>query len=502
MPALSIDHEMALYEAAAVENALFDGYPPPGDLVIGTHDKGAMRVAAVRVGVNEQSLRRRIGTPEAPGAIEKRFGISVDWSMYRPKLPVDETEELEATVELYKREGSIFKAALAAGTSKDTIRMRIHKAAERGMLGTEPVLPGFRIKEASRQIGPDGELQKEWIRQAKEHGEPFTLPDGHIIKGISALTDEDGRLIQQWVKTKTDTVTADLVAALKETFKEYSGKAPLIRAPRNSDESLLSVYPIADQHIGLLAWGKETGDGDYDLKIGVERLRSCATRLVSQSPPSKHAIILNLGDFQHTDDSKNMTPGHGNILDVDSRYFKLLQAGVQLMMDVIELALQKHDTVLVRNIPGNHDPHASIALTVALGAFYSRHLRVVIDDDPGDFFFHRFGATLIGATHGHKCKPDKMAMAMAVRCREDWGATKYHYFMHGHFHHEATKEVGDVRVEGFQTLAANDAYSASHGYSSGKSLNSITIHFDDGEIGRHRINFPPSLRKATKFEGA
>jgi transposase/predicted phosphodiesterase len=415
--------------------------------------------------------------------------------MYRLPSEADETEELKATVELYERTGSISQASRSAGVSKDTIRTRIHKAAERGLMGTKPVLPGFRIKEASRQINADGDVEREWIKQAKEHGEPFSLPDGHIIKGISALTDEDGKLIQQWVKTKTDTVTPDLVAALKETFKEYAGKAEVIPGPDHSDESLLSLYPIADQHIGLLAWGKETGEDDYDLKIGVERLRSCATRLISQSPASKYAIILNLGDWNHNDDQTNMTPGHGNILDVDTRYFKILQAGVQLMMDIIELALQRHETILVRNIPGNHDPHASIALTVALGAFYSSNPRVVVDDDPGDFFFHRFGETLIGATHGHKCKPDKMAMAMAVRCREDWGATKYHWMLHGHFHRQAAEEIGDVRVEGFQTLAANDAYSASHGYNSGKSLNSITLHFDEGEIGRHRVNFAPAWKK-------
>lgn len=499
MPALSIDAWTALREAAEVENALRDGHPPPGELVIGSHGKGAIRVAAIRLQVSDQSLRRRIGSPECPGLITKRFGFFVDWGMYRPKPETDETEELKATIALYEQHGSMAKAAAAVGVNKDTIRQRIHKAAERGLMGTKPILPGFRIKEASRQLDADGNLEREWIRQSKDHGEPFSVPDGHVVKGISALTDEDGRLIQQWVKTKTDDTTADLVTALKEAFKEYGGKANLIPAPVHSDDSLMSIYPIADQHLGLLSWGKETGES-FDLKIGIERLRSCITRLVSQSPPSKQAIIVNLGDWYHGDDQKNVTPGHGHQLDLDGRYFKILQAGVQLMMDIIELALQKHDTVVVRNIPGNHDPHAAIALTVALGAFYAKNPRVIVDDDPGDFFFHRFGATLIGATHGHKCKPDKMAMSMAVRCREDWGATKYHYMMHGHFHHEMTREVGDVRVEGFQTLAANDAYSASHGYNSGKSLNSITLHFEEGEIGRHRINIPLPIRRATKME--
>lgn len=244
-----------------------------------------------------------------------------------------------------------------------------------------------------------------------------------------------------------------------------------------------------------MAWAKDAGE-DYDLKIGATRLRSCAGRLIAQSPPSKTAIILNLGDWQHTDDAKNMTPRSGNLLDVDGRYFKVLTTGIQLMMDIIELALQKHEKVIVRNLPGNHDPHSSVALTVALGAFYANNKRVTIEQDPSDFFFYRFGATLIGANHGHKMRADAMAMSMAVRRREDWGQTKFHYFYFGHIHHETAKEIGDVRCESFQTLAAKDAHAYSSGYNSGQSITSITIDKDTGEIGRHRVNVGPVLREA------
>jgi hypothetical protein len=164
---------------------------------------------------------------------------------------------------------------------------------------------------------------------------------------------------------------------------------------------------------------------------------------------------------------------------------------VQLMMDVVELALQKHNMVTVRNIPGNHDPHASIALTVALANAYSKNERVFVDDDPSPFWFKRFGQSLLGATHGHTLKPDKMAMAMAVLKREDWGNTRYHHFYFGHVHHEQAKEVGDVRVESFQSLAARDAYSVAGGYVSGRSLTSITFDREQGEVGRHRVNVPP-----------
>lgn len=397
-------------------------------------------------------------------------------------------EVLQAAVELRKNHPSTQAAADAVGMQRETLRYRLKQAAKRGLMGYKPVLPGFVVKKISTQLDADGNIMREHVQQAHEPGEEFTIPNGHVIKGVSALVDMDGRTIQQWIKTKTDNVLPDIIAALKTVFAE-AGIAKLvpILPPSYTRTELLSVYPIADQHNGLMAWGKETGEA-YDLKIGIERLRTCMERLVSQSPPSEEAIILNLGDWQHSDDNTNMTPGHKNILDVDSRYFKILSAGIRLMKDCIDLALQKHRHVTVRNIPGNHDPHASIALTVALAEFYSDEPRVTIDQDPSDFFYYRFGETLIGATHGHKMKPETMAMNMAVSRREDWGLTKYHWFLFGHIHHETVKECGDVRVESFQTLAAKDAYSSSHGYNAGQSLTSITLHLTEGEIGRHRIN--------------
>jgi len=399
-------------------------------------------------------------------------------------------ELAQAAADLFLAKGSKRAAAKAAGLSRSAFRNRLKRAAERGMLPTKPVMPGFEIKQTSAQLDAGGNVEREWVQQRPEAGPDFALPAGHILKGVSALTDAEGRTLYEWKKTRLDDATPHVVAALEAVFKSYRGKAAPIPPPRRSDADLLSVYPIADLHLGMLSWRPETGE-DYDLRIASRRLRDTARRLIAQAPCSRKAIILNLGDWQHTDDQRNMTPRSGHILDADSRYVKILTAGVRLMIDCIDLALQKHELVIVRNIPGNHDPHASIALTVGLANFYARNKRVVVDDDPGEFFFHRFGATLIGAHHGHRARPDRLAMAMAVRRRADWGATRYHYFYFGHIHHESAREVGDVRVESFQTLAAKDAHSVGMAYVSGQSLSSITIHKRDGEIGRHRVNIPP-----------
>lgn len=316
---------------------------------------------------------------------------------------------------------------------------------------------------------------------------PYPLPLGQRIKGVSTLYDGQNQEVMTWVKTTSETSLEDIIEAIKVSFDEYKGTSESIPVPDHVETDLMNVVPIADLHHGLLAWGEESGE-DYDIKIGAQRLKQSLNRLMEQAPPAQTALLLNLGDFFHSDDSKNRTPASGHVLDVDSRYFKIIKTGVQLMLECIDIALKRHRTVLVKNIPGNHDPHASVALTVALSAFYDGNDRVIIDDSPSEFFWHRFGSTLIGAHHGHKLKPERMAMAMADHRPEDWGNSKYRWFLFGHIHHETVKEVGTVRCESFQTLAAKDAYAAGHGYTSGQSLNLITLHEKNGEIGRIRAN--------------
>ena len=399
------------------------------------------------------------------------------------------TEELQAAVDLRNAHDTESAAARASGLSRNAFHNRLKRAAAAGLLGPAEALPGFEIKSIASRA-PDG----SFVKQGRQRGEVFEIPKGLALAGVSALVDGEDRVISKWMLARPEKGGAGIVEAIQAAFADYRGAASLIPVPHSTDDDLMSVYPIADQHNGLLAWGKETGE-NYDLEIGAARLRTCMARLVAQSPASRHALILNLGDWTHQDDSRNMTPRGHNILDVDGRYCKVLATGVRLMMDCIELALAKHERVTVRNLPGNHDPHASIALTVALSCFYANNPRVTVDGDPSEWFFHRFGATLIGAHHGHKAKPEQMAMTMACERREDWGSTRYHWFLFGHIHHETAREVGDVRCESFQTLASRDAYHAGAGYTSGRSLTSITLHIEEGEIGRHRINIPPPSRK-------
>ncbi|WP_311276184.1 hypothetical protein [Methylobacterium sp. WCS2018Hpa-22] len=399
-------------------------------------------------------------------------------------------EILSAAVELRRQHDSELAAVRASGLSRNAFRNRLKRAAERGLAGFDPVIPGFAIKSiASKEPGG------AWVKQTREPGEVFKIPAGHEVKGISAFVDPENRVVGKWVKTSAVGKTESVLDAVKAAFAEYQGVAPLIPAPVAADDDVLTLYPLPDLHIGMHSWGRETGES-YDLKIAVARAREMAGELIAQSRPSRTGLILGLGDFFHMNDQKNMTPRSGHILDVDGRWPKVLRAGIRLAMDMIEMAAQKHERVVVRFLPGNHDPDATAALTAALSLFYEQNERITIDEDPSLVFYHRWGSVLLGATHGHTMKPDRMAMMMATDRAEDWGATKHKHMFFGHIHHETACEIGPVRVESFNTIAAKDAHAHGGGYRSGHALNALTFHRERGEIGRHRVNLSTDLAAA------
>jgi len=398
--------------------------------------------------------------------------------------------QCEAAAALFKKHGSKRAAFKASGLPRSTFNDRLKVAAARGMLGFKPVLPGFEIKRSSAQLDADGGVQKEWVTQHKESGPLFVMPPGQVTKGVSAFLDAEGRIRHQWIKTKNDGIdTPALIAALKAEFADYRGRAKLVPAPRKVDRDLLSVYPIADLHLGMLAWRPQTG-ADYDLKIATERLLDCASAIIAKADRSREALIANLGDWYHANDQRNVTPRSNNQLDVDGRWFKVQRAGLRAFRSVIDMALAKHQKVDVINIPGNHDPEATPTLALALGEFYSKNKRVNIAF-PSDIYYRRFGTNLIGAAHGDKAPASRLAMAMAVDERKAWGETAYHWIMSGHIHKDKLDTIGDVRVEVFSTIADKDNHAAGGAWRNTQALNVITLHKRDGEINRGRVNIPP-----------
>lgn len=403
-------------------------------------------------------------------------------------------DDIQAAV---NQHGSYRAAARALGISDSTVRKHLKKLAQ--IVAAPVVLPhtGFQVKKHTASFDAEGNLLSESIQTTAAPGDAYTVPAGYQVKGESVLVDASGRVTQKWTKTRENAASlTSLVNSLQEAFERYAGKGFIPEAPQVVSDTLLTVYPVPDMHMGLYTWGPECGD-DYDTEIATNIAIQAVSSLVARSSPTRDAVVLINGDYFHQNDQKNVTPRSGHRLDVDGRWDKVYFAGCELLLVLVSLLLTKHEHVELVIIPGNHDEDAALTLRVAMSLYYRGHNRVRVYSQPGLFWYRRFGATLLGAMHGHTMKdPKDMALTMAADCPEDWGQVQFRQIFTGHIHHERAREVGPVRWESFQTPAPTDAFARGAGYRSGRSLTAITFHIEDGEVGRHR---QPILPKGVRL---
>lgn len=357
---------------------------------------------------------------------------------------------------------------------------------------------GLTTKDISRKY----DVNERTVRRRKlalaakgwspEHDMTKECPDGYLVKGTSTLYDADGKVKSQWVKTHAEKESV-YIESCKEAFIEFAQNLeqikPMIDKPlMRSNMDLMSVYPLGDPHVGMLAWGEETGGDNWDLTVAEKILSEAYERVIMASPSSEKAVIINLGDFFHYDNQEGMTSRSKNILDRDGRYAKMVGVGLRIIRRMIYTALQHHTYVDVINVVGNHDETGALFLSLCLAHIYEKEPRVRIDTSPSLFHYIKFGKVLIGAHHGHTCKMDRLTHVMAADRYEDWGQTKYRYWLTGHIHSDNKKEYPGCMVESFRTMAAPDAYAAGGGWRSGRDTKSLIYHKEYGEVERHIIS--------------
>lgn len=373
------------------------------------------------------------------------------------------TERQGQYIYAYLEHGSQEKAAKSLGVHKKTIFDSIDKLKRR----------------AARQ------------GHAPSHDMTKTVPDGYIVKGVSTLYDSDGAVSAQWVKSQIDRERqAELQRLFVQELVDSVTPKRKTKPPKVADKELLVGYPLGDHHFGMHAWGLETG-GDYDIKIAKQLLEDSVDYLVSSAPPAHSALFCNLGDLLHIDNRTNRTPQSGHVLDVDSRYARIIRVAAYGMAYGIERLLEKHKHVKVVNVPGNHDLDSASWVSFVLEAYFRKEPRVTVETSPARFVFHQFGKNMIGMTHGDANKLPELPSIMAAYEPEMWGATTYRVIWTGHVHHRqqlSLKEDRGARAESFGVLPPNDAYGASRGFLANREMHAIVFKRAGGEQGRITYN--------------
>lgn len=321
------------------------------------------------------------------------------------------------------------------------------------------------------------------------HDMTKTVPDGFVVKGVSTYYDQDGKARGQWVKSSADesrrlAIMQEAIEALKEDIP----RAPKLPAPTQMlNKSLCCCYVITDYHLSMLSHHEETG-ADWDMKIAEKMLLDWFSQAIAQAPNSETAVFAQLSDLLHADGIEPLTPASKHLLDVDSRFYKVVRVVIRLMRQVIDMLLTKHKFVHIVMADANHDPVSQIWLREWLAVLYENEPRITVDRSPSPYNAFEFGKVALFFHHGHKRKVENVSEVLAAQFREMFGRTKYAYAHMGHLHSVHTKENNLMIVEQHRTLAARDAYAARGGWLSGRDAKVITYHKEYGEVCRLTVS--------------
>jgi hypothetical protein len=369
------------------------------------------------------------------------------------------TRRQEEAVEAFKRTGSVTETARELGTNRRDMQRMLDRAGMTDENRRQYMLDPA-IKSGMAAVGTNMVPALAWAKVPPK--------DGEI--GYSLML-------------KPEAEPPEAVAERIRAALESMVPAEPVVAPETVMADLCAVYPLMDAHVGMMGWGRETGAQDYDLAHAAKDMRHAFAKVLALTPAAEQAVLLIGGDYFHSDDTKSETPANRHKLDVDGRFWKVLDVGIGIIAETVHQLLQKHSRVLVRVLRGNHDPHSSMTLNFALAERYRNEPRIMVEKEPRDLFMMQWGKCAIFAHHGDKGKPQQMALYLSDVCTF-WSQTRHRHYLTGHVHHDQAKDFGPLRWESLRAFCPPDAYAAGMGYGARRALQSITFHKQDGLVLR------------------
>jgi hypothetical protein len=264
------------------------------------------------------------------------------------------------------------------------------------------------------------------------------------------------------VKPKADGISfTDIDEHFKQLDRSY--KPQPIEYKRRFGGVMAEVN-LADLHFGKLCWLGNTGN-NFDYKIArsmfYDLLREICGEL--ETKQLDYITFVWSNDFFNCDTIDQTTTG-GTRQDVDVRWQKLFNVGVEMLVSGIDM-LAHLAPVKTFYTTSNHDEVISYHAIKYLEAWFRSDNRVEINTDAKARKYQLYGKTLIGYTHGDKEKPRNLSMLMPNEARELWGQARFCELHAAHLHSEhAIEELNGVIVRRISSPTATDTWHYESGY--------------------------------------
>jgi predicted phosphodiesterase len=313
-----------------------------------------------------------------------------------------------------------------------------------------------------------------------------------VKKHVVNTWGNDGHFqVKAWLERKIAIVAAqaevdDLIAHAKASI----GKKPLPFKRQTLSGNMLEIG-IYDPHVGKLAWGRETGNRNYDVKIAEQDFEAALEALVARTAHFEFdKIVFTLGnDLLNSDNDANTTYG-GTPQSTDGRFQKTFVVVRNMAIRAIE-RLRTIAPVHVPMVPGNHDKQTVWHLGDSLECYFHAYEDVFIDNEPRLIKWVEFGKVMLMLTHGDKGKVKEYPSVMSALQPEMWGRTLFREAHVGHRHEHASFEKHGVRVRTLPALCPPDAWHAEQMYLGNlQSAEAFVWNATEGCVATANYNVP------------
>jgi hypothetical protein len=364
------------------------------------------------------------------------------------------------------------------------------------ILSLDDLIAFFKVDTKKWQVR-DFRINK-WEQHSVQKG---VVPLYQVRANLIANLGEQQRIAQETLQ--------QVVEDMKAHTPVY---APVFFGPRylsETEEPCLQVLSLRDPHVGMLAWGKETG-APYETDIATRDYGDAVDYLLRfGSLYNVQRILYPVGDdLMHVDGS---APGGtrggattaGTQQDIDSRLPRIFTAARRAVVAAIDKArlVAPVDVVIV---PGNHDRQTMYKLGEVLQAWYRNDDRVTVRNDPRKRHFYGWPvdgpdlyANAFMMTHGeeYRRQRDSLPLIFATECPADlWVRAKSREIHTGHNHinlegrYTPTSEANEtrgIRTRSLPGLTPEDSWHTDEGYKHRRAATTLVYRATGGILGLH-----------------
>ena len=317
------------------------------------------------------------------------------------------------------------------------------------------------------------------------------------MKGTDGPISRTNYQVKIWLKKKTDYIKY----AIQDLIDNIDGiRLNFTVNPDRSKSEFAGEMALYDAHFGKFSWNEETLMGNWDTQICKNAyLEGCEKSLKHIVPYNPQKIFFVFGnDFMHFENTEGVTPKGGHTLDVDGRLPKVARTAMEAVIEAINMC-RSVAPVEVKWVPGNHDLHASMWLSLILEAFYRNDKYVTVDNGASHKKAVLWGKLLVGWLHdasGRKMSPSINLVPQFWP--ELWGQSIYRELHVGHKHKKTETKtmpintIGGTIIRQIPSLSSIDYWHADNVFVDAVPAGEALLWSkEDGVVAHYTSNIKP-----------